>query len=370
MKDFIQMTENLAKIVSELENQRRQVGQFLRDMNSFTNLSLTNEILEDKIIIPVEKSELNNIRIAGIDGGMVKKSFHGLDMLLIRAIGVVFNYENNKLASTEYYPDSIPIPEPKTVFDPFNDLEFEINSNIERQLKEIITAKETIEKHHPDILFLHGSIIPQCIGQYTLVPKGSMLYTSYQRLIDAYRQLFETVKSSKTVLAGVIEDSRGTRFCEVLNSLLVTHFNPHMTQTAKVALLKSKDSNLLTYALNHGERSFVFPYSANPKKHTVLKEFQDRDKVLVFYVKTAEFDRPLRVELFADKGAAEKVNLVSSSLLSLAGHSNYGIPSVIIEADQRAKLQESDLEMFYHDIINKAGNLASLMEQRRSQRPF
>ncbi|MBI2084380.1 MAG: DNA double-strand break repair nuclease NurA [Candidatus Aenigmarchaeota archaeon] len=370
MKDFIQITENLAKIVGELENQRKQVGQFLKEVNSLTNLTLTNEILEDKIIIPVQKANLNNIKIAGIDGGLVKKSFHGLDVMLVRAIGVIFQYENNKLSSTNYYPDSIPSPEPKTVFDPFNDLEFEINSNIDRQLKEITTAKETIELHEPDILFLDGSIIPQYIGQYTFVPRGSLLYANYQRLIDAYKQLFETVKKKKTILAGVTEDSRGTRFCEVLNSLFITHFNPHITPSTRIALLKSKDSNLLTYALSYGERSFVFPYSSNPKKHTVLKEFQDRDKVLVFYLKTADLDRPLRVELFADKGAVDKANFVSSALLSLAGHSSYGMPSVLIEADQRAKLQEKDLEMFYYDIINKAGNLASLMEQRRNQRPF
>lgn len=367
MKDFIEITDNLAKIIGELENQRKNVGKFLRDANSLTNLSLTNEVLENKIIIPVEKIELTEIKIAGIDGGLVKKSFHGLDLILLRAVGVIFTYKNNKLANVEYYPDSIPTPEPKTVLDPFSDLEYEVNTNIERQTKEITTAKEAIEKFEPDILFLNGSIIPQ----YTFVPsKGSLLYISYERLIESYKKLFDTVKQKKTILAGVTEDSRGTRFCEILNTIMLASFDPNMPPEMKIVTMKSKDTNLLSYILEHGERSLVFHYSSNPNQHPILREFPEKESIMVFYVKTAEFDRPIRVEFLADKGIVDKANFISSVLLALSGHSGYGMPSVLIEADQRAKLEEKDLEMFYLDILNKVGNLSSLFEQRRTQRPF
>ncbi|MBI2543506.1 MAG: DNA double-strand break repair nuclease NurA [Candidatus Aenigmarchaeota archaeon] len=367
MKDIIEITESLAKIVNEMENQRKKFGQYLRDVSSLTNLTLSDEVLEEKIIIPIQRAELDNIKIAGVDGGMVKKSFQGLDLILLRAIGVVFSYQNNKLSSVDYYPDAIPQPEPKTILDPFNDLEFEVNSNIERQIKEISTARETIEKFEPDVLFLNGSVIPQ----YTFVPsKGSSLHVNYKRMIDAYQKLFEVVKGRKTILAGATEDSRGTRFCEVLNDIMLTHFNPHMEPETKLTLLRSRDSNLLNYTLNHGERSLMFPYSKNPTKHPILREFSERKKIMCFYIKTAELDTPIRIEFFADKGMIDKANFISSILLSLSVHSGYGTPSVIIEADQRAKLEERDLELFYHDVINKTGNPASLLEQRRTKRPF
>jgi len=368
VKDFIEITDNLAKIIGELENQRKNVGNFLRDSNSLTELELTDDILENKLIIQVPESDQKNLRVGGIDGGLLKKSFHGIDLMLLKAVGVVFTYAGNKLANTEYYPNAMPSPEPRTIMDPFSDLEFEINSNIERQIKEVITAAETIEKFEPDMLFMHGSVIPH----YTFVPeKGSLLGENYRRMILAYVDLFEAVRLRKTVLAGVIEDSRGTRFCEILNSILLTHFSASMPPEMKIILTRTKDSNLLSYVLQKGERSLVFPYSPRSSQHPILKDFKQAGSMIyTFYLKTAEYDRPIRIDFLGDKGVVDKANFISSILLKMTGHSNYGIPSILIEADQRAKLEENELEMFYQDIINKTGNISSLFEQRRNQRPF
>ncbi|MEM5808300.1 MAG: DNA double-strand break repair nuclease NurA [Candidatus Aenigmatarchaeota archaeon] len=367
MRDFIEITDNLAKIISNLENQRKNVGNFLRDSNSLTDLEVTDEILENKIIVQVPELNLENLKVAGIDGGLLKKSFHGIDLMLLKSIGVIFSYQNGKLSNTEYYPDAISTPEPKVIMDPFNDLEFEINSHIERQIKEVLTATEVVDKFEPDILFMHGSVIPH----YTFVPeKGSLLHENYKRMILAYTDLFEAVKLKKTILAGVIEDSRGVRFCEILNNIFLTQFNPNLPPEMKIVLTRTKDSNLLSYILQKGERSFVFPYSSKASQHPILREFEVKDKIFTFYLRTVEFDRPIRIDFLGDKGVIDKANFISSILLKLVGHSNYGIPSVLIEADQRAKLQEQELEMFYNDIVNKTGNISSLFEQRRNQRPF
>lgn len=368
MKDFIEITDNLAKIISEMETQRKNVGNFLRDTNSLTELELTDDILENKLIVQIPESNQENLKVAGVDGGLLKKSFHGIDLMLLKAVGVIFSYNWDKLTNTEYYPSAIPSPEPRTIMDPFSDLEFEINSNIERQIKEVITATETIEKFEPDMLFMHGSVIPH----YTFVPeKGSLLGENYRRMILAYVDLFEAVRLRKTVLAGVIEDSRGTRFCEILNSILLTHFSASMPPEMKIVLTRTKDSNLLSYTLKKGERSFVFPYSSKSSQHPILKEFKQAGSMIyTFYLKTAEYDRPIRIDFLGDKGVVDKADFISSVLLKMTGHSNYGIPSILIEADQRAKLEENELEMFYQDIMNKTGNISSLFEQRRNQRPF
>lgn len=368
MKEFIELTDTLAKFISNIENERKKLGMLLKEINSSCSLTLDNEILEEKIFTYVDPIKLENIKIAGVDGGLVKRSFHGIDLMLLRAIGVIFSYTENKLSSVEYYPSSIHTPEPKIVIDPFSDLELEINSNIERQITEISTAKETIEKHEPDILLLNGSVIPH----YTFVPdKSSLIYANYRRMIDAYNKLFETVKQKKTVLAGIIEDSRGTRFCEIIISKVIPQIKKELSAELKLILNRTKDTNLLTYVLNHRERTFVFSYSSSIEQHPILKEFPSfADKIFTFYVKTAEFDRPIRVDFFADKGIVNVADKLSSILVAMSGHSNYGIPSVLIEADQRAKLSENDIELFYLDILNKTGNLASLFEQRRNQRPF
>ena len=46
------------------------------------------------------------------------------------------------------------------------------------------------------------------------------------------------------------------------------------------------------------------------------------------------------------------------------------MPAVLIEADQRAKLTENDLEMFYFDLMNRIGNVSTLFKMRREMRPF
>ncbi len=366
MKEFIEITDVLAKLIGEMENQRKKVGNFLRESDSFTNLTKTDDILEEKIIFPIDTSNLHNLTVGGVDGGLVKKSFHGIDLMLLRAVAVIFSYNDNKLSTVEYYPDAIPTPEPKTVLDPFSDIEFEVNSSIERLIKETTVAREAIEKFEPDFMLLNGSIVPH----YIYVPeKGSMLYENYRRMIESYNKLFDAVKQRKTILAGVIEDSRGVRFCELLNSIFLTRIHPNVPTELKIVLSRTKDSNLLTYVLKKGERSFVFPYSSDADKQPILKELDARKQIFSFYLKTAEFDRPVRVDFLADK-PIEIAEKIASVLLACCGHESYGIPSVIIEADQRAKLSEDDLEMFYLDLLNKAGNISSLFEKRRNQRPF
>jgi len=76
VKEFFKLTEEFAKKIIEIENLRKRVGNFLRELSK-ASLSLDREILEEKIIIPVERRDLENLKIAGVDGGIVKHSLHG-----------------------------------------------------------------------------------------------------------------------------------------------------------------------------------------------------------------------------------------------------------------------------------------------------
>ena len=369
MKDFLEMTDEIAKRISETENQRSKIGKFLREVDSATNLTLGTEIFEEKIFQKINPVALDGLRVGGVDGGLVKQSLHGIDLILTRAVGVLFEFKGDKLSDAKYYPQSIPSPIPNIVVDPFSNLEFEVNSNIERMITEASTAAEFVEKFKPEILFMHGSIVPH----YTDKPsKTSLLFPSYQRMIEAYVHLFSICKDSNTILAGVIEDSRGTRFCEIVNTQLISKAEGEIANNIKIILNQTKDTNLLSYALQTGERSLLFKYSSNPENHPILNEFggQVANQIFTFYLKTAEFDRPIRVDFFANQGLTPIANRISSILLPLCGHSGYGIPSVLTEADQRAKLSEDDLEMFYQDLINKTGNLPGMFLQRREARPF
>jgi NurA-like 5'-3' nuclease len=136
-------------------------------------------------------------------------------------------------------------------------------------------------------------------------------------------------------------------------------------------LEKTKDSNLLFYTLNKGERTCIFNFSMNSETHPILKEFEKmKNSFFSFYIKTVEFDRPLRVDFINFGNPIETANKLSGILMKTSGHAGYGMPAVLIEADQRAKLSEKDIDMFYSDLISRVGNVSSLFKMRREMRPF
>ncbi len=349
MEDIAKLADGLVKKITDMEKDRHRVSQLIRKLNE-----------SNEIILSVEKQTPADLTVAAIDGGLVKRSLHGMDIMLLRAVGALFLYKDGKLQNVEYFPDVFPNPEPRVIFDSFSDLEFEFGSNIERQTIEVVTARQVIEKFNPDILLMDGSIVPH----YTERPsKNSPLMPIYEKMIDSYRRLFELAQQKRTVLAGVIEDSRGAGFCNLLNE----KFAGALPSDVKFLLERMRDTVLLTYALKFQERTLAFSYSPKPEDHPVLKEFGPfASQINSFYLKTAEFDRPIRIDFL---GSAD-IDKLSSIILATTGNSIYGMPAAIIEADQRAKLSERDLELFYSDLLAKAGNLPGLMSLRREQRPF
>jgi hypothetical protein len=202
-------------------------------------------------------------------------------------------------------------------------------------------------------------------------PENTVLKKYYEETIEKYKQLFDTAKKQGTILSGVIEDSRGTKFCDILTRRVMSEMGSELSSELQQILEKTKDSNLLFYTLEKGERTCLFNYSQNPNVHPILKEFEKmKNSFFSFYIKTVDFDRPIRVDFINFGEPMETTNKLSSILMKTCGHSGYGLPAVLIEADQRAKLSEKDIDMFYCDLIRKTGNISSLFKMRRELRPF
>jgi hypothetical protein len=367
MQAFQKRLDEIINKISYFESRRIKIGKFLREINDSFKIGPSEEILDEKIINSVVEDTLNNVSILGVDGGIVKHSYHGLDLMLMRSVGTIFEYSDGKLKRVDYYPDSNPLPDPRIILDSFSDIELNSCYNFERQIMEINSAREAIEKFKPDVALLDGSVIPHYVPR----PDNPILVEYYQNLIKTYISLFEVTKKMRTTLAGVIEDSRGIKFCDILSRTVLDQVESDVSKELKLVLEKTKDSNLLYYALEKGERTCVFNYSKNPTVHPILKEFENMGNCFYsFYIKTVDFDRPLRVDFIGSENVHEIVEKLSCVLLQMSGHSGYGFPSVLIEADQRARLTEKDLDMFYLDLINKLGNVSTLFKMRRETRPF
>ena len=367
MQTFQKRLDEIIDKISYLESRRIKMGKFLREINESFTRGPNEEILDEKIINKVSDSTFKSFNILGVDGGIIKHSYHGLDLMLMRSVGVNFEYSDGKLKNVKYYPTSNPVPNPKIIIDSFSDIELNSCYNFERQIMEVQSAIESMKKFKPNITFLDGSIIPHYIPR----PDNPILKEYYNNLIDTYKSLFELSAKEGIILAGVIEDSRGVKFCDILMRLVLSQVDSELSKELKLVLEKTKDSNLLYYALKRGERTCVFNYSKNPSVHPILKEFEEMNRSFYsFYIKTVDFDRPLRVDFLGLGNDLDLVEKLSCILMQTSGHSSYGLPSVLIEADQRAKLSEKDLDMFYSDLINRIGNVSTLFKMRREMRPF
>jgi hypothetical protein len=358
MERLIPRIREIAQNIHLTESKRKRLSEFLREVGE-----------ETEILSSLEASSLEDVRVAGVDGGLSKKSLHGFDVILVRAAAACFHYKAGKKVKVEYFPSRIPAPE-ADVLEALSDLEWAHFSSIMRQRVEVKTAIQALESLSPNILLMDGSIVPY----YSDRPaRTSDVYKQYASMIQDFMSLYNQCLQRGVILAGVIEDSRGTSFCSMINQDVLSRVDHPKTEEMVRLLERTRDTNLLYWVLERGQRSRVFPYSEKPEDHPVLRDFSELGKqVNSFYLKTAEHDRPIRVDMLSRSsdiiGEADELGAV---LVSISGqHSGYGLPAPLIEADNVAKLSDSEVENFYSHILSFAGNIPSVMRLRRDQRPF
>jgi len=170
--------------------------------------------------------------------------------------------------------------------------------------------------------------------------------------------LYSEAQAAGCEVVGVIKDSRGKRFMELLEKEA-----GEFRDTAAC----SSDTSFLQFLLEKGERTVCFPYSSGASKHKVLKDFGEfGSRISVFYTKPGKEDRPLRVEFL---GGVEKVEKISETVFSLSAiNEKYSYPAVLIEADLRAALNPIELDRAYAELFMQSNS--SLLKLRRDSRPF
>ncbi len=354
MEELIPEIQRIAKRISEIEDKRKRLAEFLKSVNP--RVKLKEKSGEDP---------LEDIKILAVDGGISKKPVHGFDLVLARAAGVMFHYKNGKVDSVKHFPSRFPVPKPFAL-EALSDLDYAYSTSIIRQSLEVERARECLKAAEPDIILMDGSIVPHYADRPS---KSSQTYQDYKKLLGGWQGLYTECMEKGILLAGVIEDSRGVSFCEHVKSEILSCIKHNLIPELEKILDRTRDTNLLYWVLDRGERTRVSPYSGSPGEHLVLREFPRglAENIFSFHLKTAKWDRPVRVD-FLGKENLEKI---SSVLLAVSGqHSGYGIPVPLIEADNSAKMSEDEMENFYSHILSHTGELSSIMRLRRDSRPF
>lgn len=342
MNDINRISQHLIAV----DDKRRSLAARLIDLNSH-------------LIKQVGKLEEQDFVICGVDGGLVKKEYHGAGLILRRATAVCFTYKNQKLVSSRYLPGGNVPPEPIVTGPEFSEQDFNIEANLRRVEAELKVAIESVLKFKPDLMILDGSVL---LYPASVPDKSSPAQKTYKEVVELYKKLYSVCDTSETFLVGVVEDSRGKKFCDLLKAK-----NPEM----EAELKDVNDTLLLHYMLKAGQKTDSFGFS-HPEDLAFTQDMGSwSEKVLAMYIKPVEFDRPLRIE-FLSKGDPDlESETISKVVHKISSHNRYYCyPSVIIEADARAKLTETEVEMFKQMIAEKIGFNPAFFDLRRENRPF
>ncbi len=353
----VSLINEIAEKIKRIESNREKLGNFLKEIKYDVDIS-GGDVIEKRISYPIKENK-NTVKVCAVDGGISQSSYHGLDIILVRAVAVIAEY-SDKLENITYYPDAFPSPDIEIVSDPFSDEEFVLKTSLVRQKKEVETAIEAAKKFSPDLILLDGSIVPHP----SIKPsKNSKTYQNYLQLIEKFKELY----SLPYPLVGTSEDSRGRKFCNIVSEKILSKIDSPIIPELKKILSGTRDTNLLFHVLEPGERTCVFRYGET----VVTEDLGEHSRnIYSFYMRPAEFDRPIRVDFYAKKDPVEEANNIASIISSLYCHSSYGYPAPLVEADLRAKLKENDVEMVHGQLIDKIGLIPSLFKLRRESRPF
>jgi hypothetical protein len=299
-------------------------------------------------------------------------------LLLTRGIAVIFQFGPEEGPSVEFFPDPFPEPNIKPVMLTMAGSELDQLASLERVATELRVTLSVLEEFHTDLILVDGSLFYHPRDR---PPKGSIVDEKFQEVAALYKQLYNKARSKRTTLVGVVKDSRSTRIVNILGEIL-----PHIIREPKIFelmqgidyrwLLKiSRDCDLLDTFLKEGERTFAFKYSSeilnnsNSLANDLLRWSSD---IWVTYLKTARDDLPVRLEiLIKEDGNILQLNKALSAILPLSWqHPEYGLPTPIVEADARARINPNETRLVIDRLMAMSGLTYSTLEKRRSRNPF
>ena len=277
------------------------------------------------------------------------KGFHGIDLVVTRASGVIFEYEDNLLKNSSH------INTPPLVFEVESGApsDLALIASLRRTEAELSISHRILEES-PGFLFIDGSICPHP----SLRPAKTCYRKDYRKIIRMYDELIRKGKGQGTMIVGIVEDSRSTYFSNLLQTVILPGLSPETRQQFSKHLT-FRDTALLYDALAPRQKTFTFKMDAVP-------DVRYGKETYAFYLKTAKYDRPVRVEFVSGNPQDDGVR-IARSVVGLSAFSDYGIPSVIIEADARAKLTGYYME-YIERLLGKTTPL--MMKLRREGRPI
>jgi hypothetical protein len=376
------MLATLVEEIERVEDTRKRFGSVLSQIKGELDLgrypALTADAVETKFSKKIESTELSGLRIAGVDGGLIRRRFRSIDLILTRGVAVVFQFGPEEGPSVDFFPSAFPEPTIRPVMLTLPGPELDQLASLERIAAELRVTLSVLDEYYVDLVLMDGSLFYHPRDRPSI---GSAVYEKFQEVIALYRQLYHKARKKSTTLVGVVKDSRSTRVVKILGDIL-----PHILRDSSVFemmqgvdyrwLLKfSRDCDLLDTFLEEGERTFAFKYSAELTQNTnTLSDDLSSwaSSIWVTYLKAARDDLPIRIEILVDESdGIAQVDKALSVILPLSWqHPEYGIPAPVLEADARARITNNETQLIVDRLMAMSGLTYTTLERRRSRNPF
>ncbi|MHA2297578.1 MAG: DNA double-strand break repair nuclease NurA [Candidatus Hodarchaeales archaeon] len=361
----------IIKHLKEAGNDRGRLVDVLKRLDEGTLHQLPkylNESFKETLLFQkVEPGPLNGISVAGVDGGLVTTSLVSLDLIMIRAIGVIFHYGNNVIKQIDYVPSKHPGVEFYPSDSPYGYSEFETFSGYQRVIKELEVANKVLKsKEHVDILYMDGTLN---IGKTR--PGMEKFLARIQLLVE---ELLESARKRGSTVAWCAKDSRSTYFLEFLGELIpkVARHIPEILNLDYRSILKStRDQHFMSIFLPVNSRSFLLKRTigVNEMMHEIDREMYS------FYIKPAAYDVPFRIDYSMPRdvpgnyiiNTADKIASITLPLSRI--YEGYSVPVPIIEADARARINQKEFQALVSSIRKRIFTMDTLA-LKRERSPF
>lgn len=369
--------DNIVSKISNLGQDRLQLTKILRETDSkvFDDIPeyLSNQFPDKsfwKAIEPISLGE-SNVSIGGVDGGIITESMTGIDLGLVKAIGVILTYNRRGVTHTKYIPKKIPTPELFITTNPFGMHDFEVITSYKRALKEIETAIEILEsQNYLDVLLMDGSF---SLATRSNNPQIQEILTD---IASKIKVMYELARLKGTYIAWIVKDTRQSKFVEFIGRVI-----PKIARKADLLDINyrkiinlGRDQSFFAYLLPNKSRSFFLKESLNE----LYSQYDFHFDLFSFFLKISPFDVPLRVDFMLDNRknydrsteAIKIADYLSGYLIPISQvHSSYSLPIPIIEADARARIDKKEFQMIIKS-IQKRVNMFDVYSKKRERSPF
>ncbi|MFW9886742.1 MAG: DNA double-strand break repair nuclease NurA [Candidatus Thorarchaeota archaeon] len=372
----------LVEEIERVEDTRKQFGSVLSRIKGELDLgrypALAADAVETQFSKMIEPTDLSGLRIAGVDGGLIRRRFRSIDLILTRGIAVVFQFGPEEGPTVDFFPSAFPEPTIRPVMLTLTSPELDQLGSLERIAAELGVTLSILDEFYVDLILVDGSLFYNPRDRPSI---GSAVYEKFQEVVALYRQLYHKAREKRTILAGIVKDSRSTRIVGILSDIL-----PHVLRNPGIFemmqgvdyrwLLKfSRDCDILDTFLEEGERTFAFKYSAELMQNTnaLSDDLSDwASSIWVTYLKTARDDLPIRIEILVDESnGSAQIDKALSAILPLSWqHPEYGIPTPVLEADARARISNNETQLIVNRLMALSGLTYATLERRRSRNPF